>query len=76
MSDLVDQEVRMGWTFSRKFGRKLVDEISDGFDIKGIVQMGGGILLGWSPITRACFPLRPLFIFVLSFLLKKEVCDF
>ena len=72
MSDLLDWGIRMGWTVSRKFGRKLVDEISDGFDIKGIVEMGGGILLGWSPITRACFPLRPLFIFVLSFLFKER----
>jgi hypothetical protein len=24
----------MGWTVSKHFGRKLVDEVSDGFDIK------------------------------------------
>jgi hypothetical protein len=25
---------------SKTFGRKLVDEVPDGFDIKGVVQMG------------------------------------
>jgi hypothetical protein len=32
----------MGWTFSKQFGRKLIDEVSDGFNIKGVVQMGVG----------------------------------
>jgi hypothetical protein len=32
----------MRWTFSRKFGRKLVDEVSDGFSNKGVVQIGHG----------------------------------
>jgi hypothetical protein len=33
----------MGWTVSKTFGRKLVDVVSDGFDIKGAVHMGDGI---------------------------------
>jgi hypothetical protein len=37
---LLDQGVRMGWTVSKTFGSKLVDEVSDGFNIKGVVQMG------------------------------------
>jgi hypothetical protein len=32
----------MRWTVSKKFGRKLVDEVSDGFNIKGFMQMGDG----------------------------------
>jgi hypothetical protein len=32
----------MGWIVSKNFGRKLVDEVSDGFNIKGVVQMGDG----------------------------------
>jgi hypothetical protein len=41
-SDLLDQGVRMGWTVSKAFGRKLVDEVSDGFSIMGVAQMGDG----------------------------------
>ena len=44
--------VRMGWTFSKTFGRKLVDEVSDGFNIKGVVQMGDESAPG---ITKVCF---------------------
>jgi hypothetical protein len=32
----------MGWIFSKTLGRKLVDKVSDGFSIKGVVQMGDG----------------------------------
>jgi hypothetical protein len=32
----------MGWTVSKKFGRKLVDEVSDLFVIKSVVQMVDG----------------------------------
>jgi hypothetical protein len=42
ISDLLDQGIRMGWTFSKQFYRKLVDEISNRFDIKGVVQMEDG----------------------------------
>jgi hypothetical protein len=31
--------VRMAWTVIKNFGRKLMHEVSDGFDIKGVVQM-------------------------------------
>jgi hypothetical protein len=37
---MLDQEVRMGWTVSKTFGLKLKDEVSDRFNIKGVVQMG------------------------------------
>jgi hypothetical protein len=29
----------MGWTDSKTYDRKLVDEVSDRFDIKDVVQM-------------------------------------
>jgi hypothetical protein len=32
----------MGWRVSKKLSCKLVDEVSDGFSIKGVVQMGDG----------------------------------
>jgi hypothetical protein len=32
----------MGWTVSKTFGRKFMDEVSDGFDIKDVVQIGDG----------------------------------
>ena len=32
----------MGWTVSKQFGRKLVDLVSGGLNIKGVVQMGDG----------------------------------
>ena len=32
----------MGWTVSKNFDRKLVDEVTVRFDIKGAVQMGDG----------------------------------
>jgi hypothetical protein len=32
----------MGWTFSKTFDHKLVDEVSDRFHIKGVLQMGDG----------------------------------
>ena len=41
-SDLLDQGIRMGWIVSKTFGRKLVDEVLDGFNIKGVVQIGNG----------------------------------
>jgi hypothetical protein len=30
--------VSMGWIFSKTFGCKMVDEVSDGFNIKSVVQ--------------------------------------
>jgi hypothetical protein len=32
----------MGCTVNKKFGRKLVDEFSDKFNIQDVVQMGDG----------------------------------
>ena len=32
----------MVWTVSKTFGRKLVDEVSDEFNIKGVVRKGDG----------------------------------
>jgi hypothetical protein len=43
ISDSLDQVVRMGWTVSKKIGRKLVDEVSDGSNTKGALQMAEGI---------------------------------
>ena len=39
---LLDRGIMMGWTVSKEFGRKLVDEVSDRFSIKCVVQMGDG----------------------------------
>jgi hypothetical protein len=36
----------MGWTVSKNVGRKLVDEVSDVFSVKGVVQMGDGSIPG------------------------------
>jgi hypothetical protein len=36
----------MGWAVSKKFGRKVVDEVSDGCNIKGVVRMGDGCTSG------------------------------
>jgi hypothetical protein len=33
----------MGWIFSKTFVRQLVDEISDRFDIKGVLKMGDSV---------------------------------
>jgi hypothetical protein len=38
----------MGWTVNKTFGLKLVEEVSDGFNIKGVVQMGDGSTPGIS----------------------------
>jgi hypothetical protein len=46
----------MGWAVSKTFGRKLMDEVSDGFDIKGVVQMGDGS--SPDPFTTRCFALK------------------
>jgi hypothetical protein len=32
----------MKWTFSQKFGRHVVNEVSKRFNIMGVVQMGDG----------------------------------
>jgi hypothetical protein len=36
----------MGWTVSKVFDCKLVDEVSDGFSVKCVVQMGDGSTSG------------------------------
>jgi hypothetical protein len=36
----------MGWTVSKTFDRDVVVVISDGFGIKGVVQMGAGSAAG------------------------------
>jgi hypothetical protein len=50
ISDLLDQAVRVGWTVSKTFNRKLIDEVSDWFN-KEAVQMRDGsdpkIVLWW-----------------------------
>jgi hypothetical protein len=38
----VGPEVRMGWKIIKLFGLTLVDDVSDGFNIKAVVQIGDG----------------------------------
>jgi hypothetical protein len=47
----------MRWTVSKTSGRKLVDEVSDGFSINGVVPMGDGSTpgKGTDPPVSSCF---------------------